>query len=58
MGAIAQLNLPFLNERLPSRAGLSLFLKGEQIDYADLYMFWPRPFPLQRRRFKSFNLMS
>ena len=22
------------------------------------YMFWPRPFPLQRRRFRSFNLMS
>jgi hypothetical protein len=27
-------------------------------DYADLYMFWPRSFPLQRRRFRSFNLMS
>lgn len=27
-------------------------------DRADLYMFWPRPFPLQRRRFRSFNLMS
>lgn len=24
-------------------------------DYADLYMFWPRPFPLQRVRFRSFN---
>lgn len=27
-------------------------------DYANLYMFWPRSFPLQRRRFRSFNLMS
>ena len=27
-------------------------------DYANLYMFWPRSFPLRRRRFGSFNLMS